>query len=395
MLSSSTKIMSISSNIVAIILCLLVLANFGSNIKRKKDLDNYIFTNFVIFCIVLFAVDSVTWILNGEINYYKLNYFSNVVFFSMQTGSCFLWIAYCNYKLYESMDKYKRTLKLSIIPIAIVVFIASMSFKYPFMFSIDEYNVYQRGPYYYVYALFNMSLLFYSVFIILKKDRNDNIKNKRNDGKLILMAYPILPIVGAMIQTFYSSVNIIWLLSSVSVIIIYFNFQNNELVIDPLTRVNNRYKFDYYLERFFSDSRLETNMFIAIIDIDKFKKINDTYGYHEGDFILIELANLIKRAVSEKDFIARLGGDEFAVVGVRGRVQQIDLTLEDIQTELDLFNEELRVNKEYRVSVSMGYSYQNDKNRKSKIQMLTEADNNMYIYKTKYATSGVSEFRYQ
>ena len=54
----------------------------------------------------------------------------------------------------------------------------------------------------------------------------------------------------------------------------------------------------------------------AIMDINGFKKINDTYGHYEGDRALIETANILKKAIGGTPmFLARYGGDEFAILG--------------------------------------------------------------------------------
>lgn len=51
----------------------------------------------------------------------------------------------------------------------------------------------------------------------------------------------------------------------------------------------------------------------CLIDIDKFKHINDTYGHKTGDIVLVEMARCLKASFRESDIVMRLGGDEFAV----------------------------------------------------------------------------------
>jgi diguanylate cyclase (GGDEF)-like protein len=50
------------------------------------------------------------------------------------------------------------------------------------------------------------------------------------------------------------------------------------------------------------------------LDLDKFKQINDTYGHHIGDLLLIEVAKLIQTCIRETDTLSRLGGDEFGIL---------------------------------------------------------------------------------
>jgi two-component system cell cycle response regulator len=85
---------------------------------------------------------------------------------------------------------------------------------------------------------------------------------------------------------------------------------------DGLTSILNRRAFD---ERFTDEveraHRQNYPLMLAIIDIDNFKEYNDKYGHHEGDKVLINLADILKECTRERvDMCFRLGGDEFAVL---------------------------------------------------------------------------------
>jgi diguanylate cyclase len=86
--------------------------------------------------------------------------------------------------------------------------------------------------------------------------------------------------------------------------------------IDPLTRVFNRKAFDAYLERSVEIFRaFRQQSCLLVVDVDRFKGINDTFGHTVGDQVLREVADAIVRVFLRKnDFVARFGGDEFAVV---------------------------------------------------------------------------------
>ncbi len=85
--------------------------------------------------------------------------------------------------------------------------------------------------------------------------------------------------------------------------------------IDGLTGVNNRNKFDeIFEEELKSTKRYNSPLSIAIIDIDKFKNFNDTFGHLIGDEVLITMAQTVKKSVRESDVFARWGGEEFTVL---------------------------------------------------------------------------------
>ncbi|MBF8983826.1 diguanylate cyclase [Lutibacter sp. B2] len=73
---------------------------------------------------------------------------------------------------------------------------------------------------------------------------------------------------------------------------------------------------------------------LLICDIDKFKALNDTYGYTTGDMILKEVANVIKESVKESEFVFRYGGEEFAVLLESGTLEQIFQTAEKIRVNI-------------------------------------------------------------
>ena len=85
---------------------------------------------------------------------------------------------------------------------------------------------------------------------------------------------------------------------------------------DPLTDLPNRSLFKDRIQHAFLHCKnyRHENMAILFIDVDRFKKINDTYGHHVGDKLLIEIAKKIKTALRTTDTLARLGGDEFAIL---------------------------------------------------------------------------------
>lgn len=86
--------------------------------------------------------------------------------------------------------------------------------------------------------------------------------------------------------------------------------------IDGLTGIANRRKFDEVLDFSWAASiRSQSEIVLLMLDIDKFKPYNDTYGHHEGDLCLKEIAKVIKNQVKRNsDLAARYGGEEFGII---------------------------------------------------------------------------------
>ena len=83
---------------------------------------------------------------------------------------------------------------------------------------------------------------------------------------------------------------------------------------DPLTRLLNRYAFMERLEALLSDRPEEVSRVLLLLDLDRFKDLNDAEGHRAGDQVLREVGRLLNREVRPQDSVARLGGDEFAVI---------------------------------------------------------------------------------
>ena len=86
-------------------------------------------------------------------------------------------------------------------------------------------------------------------------------------------------------------------------------------ILDGLTQIHNTRYLSEFLEReVVRSQRHDRPLSVLMFDIDKFKSINDTFGHLCGDFVLRELADIVRGAVRKEDLFARYGGEEFALV---------------------------------------------------------------------------------
>ncbi len=80
---------------------------------------------------------------------------------------------------------------------------------------------------------------------------------------------------------------------------------------DPLTGINNRRKFDSYIESF---DKWAKPVSIIMLDLDYFKKINDVYGHETGDMVLKTIGSIAKKSLRQDDLMIRWGGEEFIII---------------------------------------------------------------------------------
>lgn len=103
--------------------------------------------------------------------------------------------------------------------------------------------------------------------------------------------------------------------------------------IDYLTNLyNRRYFFEIGKQLFANAARDNIKLTTAIIDIDNFKSINDTYGHDLGDKVIKFIAATLKNRFRQADVIARIGGDEFSLFCVNMRKEDVFLIFEEIRT---------------------------------------------------------------
>ena len=97
---------------------------------------------------------------------------------------------------------------------------------------------------------------------------------------------------------------------------------------DALTLVGNRRAFETDIAQCLADFRRTGQVFtLAMIDLDKFKRLNDTYGHQAGDEVLRGTGRVLRRVLRESDSIARYGGEEFAVIFNRATIAEVQRAL--------------------------------------------------------------------
>lgn len=143
---------------------------------------------------------------------------------------------------------------------------------------------------------------------------------------------------------------------------------------DSMTGINNRGSGERKIAEFLEKKK---GGLFCLLDCDKFKKINDTYGHAVGDTVLIKLAAVLQRACRENDIVMRLGGDEFAMYlpGMPDKAQA-ESFFKRLFTQIDKISiPEMQGEK---INVSLGASLCSDKDGATFDTLYHEADAAMY-----------------
>jgi diguanylate cyclase (GGDEF)-like protein/PAS domain S-box-containing protein len=156
---------------------------------------------------------------------------------------------------------------------------------------------------------------------------------------------------------------------------------------DALTGLPNRSLLHARLEDALARATRETmRVALLLVDLDRFKDVNDALGHHCGDALLCEVANRLRRQVRDTDFAARLGGDEFAVVLSGGDIDDATVVAERLVAALGRPYQVRAQNIAIAASVGIALA----ENDSTTATLLRQADVAMYAAKRR--RSGIAIF---
>jgi diguanylate cyclase (GGDEF)-like protein len=121
-----------------------------------------------------------------------------------------------------------------------------------------------------------------------------------------------------------------------------------------------------------------TPLCLAMIDIDHFKRVNDTYSHAAGDAVIVRLAQLMKRQCRGMDVIARWGGEEFALLLPQARLQDAEGVCERLRAAFEEQHYE-DIDPELRLTISIGLA--SEEGVSGHEQLLVRADAALYAAK--------------
>jgi len=155
-----------------------------------------------------------------------------------------------------------------------------------------------------------------------------------------------------------------------------------EALIDPLTEILNRRGFESHVNKVLSDKALtDKGLCLFMVDIDHFKKINDTYGHLFGDKVIRAIAGALKSKVKGQDIVARLGGEEFAVLLPETGIPGARALAENIRQSIELGKIRRLDNKEQIGGITISIGIATYSGGSGIIEMLDQADKALYVSK--------------
>ena len=150
-------------------------------------------------------------------------------------------------------------------------------------------------------------------------------------------------------------------------------------VTDPMTNLYNRRYFAEISESIVSlAKRKNEDLSVVILDIDKFKNVNDTYGHQFGDDVIVSLAHILTNSQRKSDIICRYGGDEFIILLPYSSIENTAIIAEKIRNHVESSSMTIDSNESFKFTISLGVSQVDMQNEVNIDLALKRADEALY-----------------
>lgn len=139
-------------------------------------------------------------------------------------------------------------------------------------------------------------------------------------------------------------------------------FHEKQALTDSLTKVYNRRFLEEFSKKYknnFWENKKTLSLFV--VDIDNFKKINDTYGHDIGDEVIKTLVSQVESVIRKNDYIVRLGGDEFLVILPSSNIENCKKIANNLIENINKRNDELKDEISFTISIGSATCEDNDR----------------------------------
>ena len=364
-------------------ICLFALLFVTRNMRKKRNLvasSSYFYWS-AYFTMLVISMDILSLLLeNKKLGFLNgciaFNYIINIVYYVGAVCATFYWFMNTGYLINSVLWSKRKYKLLALIPAYVCIVFAILSIFKGYYFYIDESNIYHRGP---LFFINNIICYIYAMAacvhaLIAASKEVDYIKKKQY---LVLACYIVFPLLVAIIQMIRPDIPTIHIGMTVPIIYIYTELLDLQISTDYLTGLNNRNQLMRYLNMVVKNPTKDKTLYLFLIDVDSFKKINDSYGHAEGDYALRKTADVL-RAVAQKygGFVARYGGDEFNYAVEVDDAKIVD----DILAMFEKESAEVSKTLQYKLSLSVGYAKHTPDLKVNELFLL--ADSEMYREKS-------------
>jgi diguanylate cyclase (GGDEF)-like protein len=372
------------TEIYCIVFALTIWFKLNSSIGSEHEIKQL--RNMVLSYLFMLVCDIIWTFMQDDLLRLPvlLNAFINAVIIMSITCGSYFWFKFIEDRLNFSPENRKTVDRIIAVPVTVICLLDLVSMFTGWMFIIDSDNHYMETSLFTLQGIVNYFYLSVPTIYSIHHAIKTNSRQERSEY-MTYSLYMIAPMIAGMLETFFPQVPLLALNIMMMILILFLMMQNNQVCNDALTGLNNRRRLNRYLELILPRVSAEHRMFLFIMDINSFKRINDVYGHVEGDAALKTFADVLRNAsVKYNAFAARYGGDEFCFTMNAGEYTPEEVA-EDIQDSLrKVQTDRNRTRKKgYELTVSIGYTIC-DGSISDPSSVLENADNMLYKNKKKW-----------
>lgn len=357
-------------------LVLMILLQISRHMtRRNRRLDDHLLTVLVATAATAMVLETTSFLVDGlpGFGWRLVNILSNTGLYAMTIIVSTTWMFYVDMHLYRDRKRLPRYQPLLIGGTVLVAGLLVNPF-FPFYFQIDANNEYHRMPIGYLFYVY-LTVCFILTIVVAKRHR----KEFRRAQFFPIPMFLVPVIVCSVVQILFYGISTSWAGVAVGIVGVYINLQSRQSFVDGLTGLYNRQFLEHQMLIARQDK--QSGYFGIMLDIDRFKAINDTLGHSVGDAALSNTADILLRAVGMGGQIFRYAGDEFIIILKTDLEEDVTAMEENIRQECDRFNREK--GRLYELALSMGHD-RFDPAVDSEDSFLRKIDRQMYVDKNRH-----------
>lgn len=363
------EILNFYNFFIGFVLFMFVKRDNVSNVSQTKTYGRMLLT-----ILLLIVGDSLSRMFEQEGPLLIIPTIGNYIVYAFDPLMGFFILEYIDTWVQEKTNKF-HPVRLTVIGFTILNFILVTIST---VFDLELFFYYVNGEYRRGVLFIFRALLMAFIFVlvegyILVKTRN----NRTQEAKMI--RFFLLPAIClGLLQILTYNIALEYTGVIIYALILYIYVQSRKASVDFLTGLVNRRTFENELDTKITGKEKFSGI---MIDLDRFKRINDQYGHKEGDNALTIVSELINKTFRKSDIISRYGGDEFCILTDIAERHILESVIYRFRENLKEFNSENKL--PYQISLSIGYDVYSEE-FKNASDFLNHLDEKMYVEKEEH-----------
>ena len=360
MMQAEYAILYLEINLLSLIIIAIILYKTNGLSKMVAQRN---FAMSIVAEMVFFASDTLYVLVNSGVLRFGaadgiVKLMCKEIYFFSTAMMCFFWFIYFEHLRSTAFVREKKNVRIASCILWAMGILLFINLFTGFLFSVDADGTYHRGSFFILTYILSYSYVLIAYIRTICGMLDKSYTGDRNTLRLLVI-FPAAPGAAGIFQFIYPGLPIACGVLAITTLLLYLNWIDQLISLDPLTGLNNRKQLGHFYDHWTKNHSEGDTINVLMIDANKFKSINDTYGHVEGDRALKNIAESLKlgcKGLPKRANIARYGGDEFAVLFEASNQDDIGHLIDSIRQQLADINERTKVPFELTVSIGSASS---------------------------------------